>query len=110
VAPRQRSDDGGALGGANSGVAERCARDEAAAAAAAVPPEAVAAYALRKRALTLPLIPNLTRVWPAFGRALQRKAALYKRLQRDGGGDDARRSDMDARYNVDFAMKARRSA
>ena len=42
-------------------------------------------------------------------RALERKAALYERLQREGGGEDAARGDMDARYNVDFVMKARRA-
>ncbi len=39
--------------------------------------------------------------------ALERKAALYEHLQRSGGGDDAAASADEARYNVDFALKAR---
>jgi hypothetical protein len=38
---------------------------------------------------------------------LERKAALYEHLQRSGGGDDAAASADEARYNVDFALKAR---
>ena len=111
LAVRRRDEESGAhvnaFGDGNAGVRERAAADELAAAAGA--PEGVTTCVIAT------LFTRSVRARGADGRcvcfhsALERKAALYEQLRREGGGADAYLPEHEARYSVDFAMKVRRS-